>query len=66
MIGLMAHRADDHHDLVALLLGANGLAGGGQNFLAIGNAGAAEFLNDDGHWEDGQCQWTVIRISNAA
>ncbi len=49
MIGLMAHRADDHHDLVALLLGANRFAGGGENFLAIGNAGAAEFLDNDGH-----------------
>ena len=46
MIGLMAHGADDHHHLVALLLGANRLAGGGQNLFGIGDAGAAEFLND--------------------
>jgi hypothetical protein len=32
---------------MALLLGANGLAGGGENLLAVGDAGAAEFLNDE-------------------
>ena len=31
------------------LLGTNGLAGRGQDLLAVGHAGAAEFLNDDGH-----------------
>ena len=48
-VGVVAHGADDDHDLVALLLGANGLAGGGQDFLAVGHARAAEFLHDDGH-----------------
>ena len=51
MIGLVAHGADDHHDLVALLLRANRFTGGGENLLAVGNAGAAEFLNNDGHEE---------------
>ncbi len=49
MIGLMPHGADDHHHLIALLLRANGLARSGQNLLAIRHAGAAEFLNNDGH-----------------
>ena len=57
MIGAVAHRADDHHDLVAFLLGADGLAGRGQNLLAVGHAGAAEFLNDDRH--GGGCQGRV-------
>ena len=46
IVGLVAHRADDHHHLIALLLGANRLAGPPQDLLRIGDAGAAEFLND--------------------
>ena len=45
-IGLVAHRAHDHHDLVAILLGANRPAGGGSNLFRIGDTRAAEFLND--------------------
>ena len=32
--------------LVALLLGPDGFAGGGEDFLAVGDAGAAELLHD--------------------
>ncbi len=45
-VGVVAHGADDHHHLVAFLLGANGLAGRGQDLLAVGDAGAAELLHD--------------------
>ena len=36
-------------DLVAFLLGTNGLAGRRQDLLAVGHAGTAELLNDDRH-----------------
>ena len=49
VVGLVAHRADDHHDLVAVLLGANRPPGGRLNLFRIGDARAAEFLNDDSH-----------------
>ena len=48
-VGVVTHRTDDHHNLIALLLGANGLSGSGQNFLRIGDTGPAEFLNDERH-----------------
>ena len=35
--------------LVPVLLGANGLARRGKNFLRVGNAGATEFLNNERH-----------------
>ena len=68
MIGAVPHRADDHHHLVALLLGANGLAGRGQNLLTIGNAGAAEFLNDQWAWcwSVVQIEWSVVDVQAAA
>ena len=39
-------RADDHHDLVAILLSADRTAGGGPHLFGIRDARAAEFLND--------------------
>ena len=48
-VGVLAHGADDHHDLVPLALGANGLPRRGENLLDVGHARAAELLNDDGH-----------------
>jgi len=45
-VGILTHRANNHYDLVALLLGADGLACGGEYFLSVGDAGAAEFLHD--------------------
>ena len=45
-IGLMAHGANDHHDLVALLLGTDGTARGRPHLFRISDARAAEFLND--------------------
>ncbi len=53
-VGVVAHRADDHHHLVALLLRANRLARGGEDLLGVGDAGAAEFLNDQAAWS--QCR----------
>ena len=46
IVGGVAHGADDDDDLVALLLGRDGPAGGLVNPLRVGNAAAAEFLND--------------------
>jgi hypothetical protein len=48
-VGLLAHGADDHDDLVALFLGLNGTAGRGPDFISVGNASAAEFLYDQTH-----------------
>ena len=48
-VGLVAHRADDHHDLVAVLLGTNRPPRRGANLLRIGDTRAAEFLNDESH-----------------
>ena len=48
-VGLVAHRAHDHHHLVAVLLGADRPPGGRLNLFRIGDAGAAELLNDDSH-----------------
>ena len=48
-IGVFAHCADDHDDLVAFLLGTNGLSRRGEDLLAVGHAGAAELLDDDRH-----------------
>ena len=45
-IGLVAHGADDHDDLVTILLGANSAPGRDTNLFRIGDTGAAEFLND--------------------
>ncbi len=45
-IRVLAHRADDHHHLVAFLLCANRLAGGSQNHLGVGDTGTAELLHD--------------------
>jgi len=45
-IGIFAHRADDHDDLIALLLSMQGTPRGSADFLSIGNTGAAEFLDD--------------------
>ena len=49
LVGAVAHGADDHHDLIALLLRADRLAGGREDLLAVGHAGAAEFLHDQSH-----------------
>jgi len=46
-VGVLAHRADNHHHLVAFLLGANCLTGRCQDLLAIGQACAAKLLDDD-------------------
>ena len=45
-IGLMPHRADDHHDLVAILLRANRPPRRHTNLFRIGDTRAAEFLNN--------------------
>src|SRR5688572_33157514 len=49
MVSLVPHRADDDNDLVALLLRSNRLARRVENLFGVGNAGAAEFLNDQRH-----------------
>ena len=56
-IGVLAHRADDHDDLVAFQLGADGLSGRGEDLLAVGHAGAAELLDDDRHGGRGTWGW---------
>ena len=43
----LPHGADDHHDLMAFLLGADGFSRRRQDFFAIGDARAAELLDDD-------------------
>ena len=48
-IGAVAHRADDHHDLIALLLRADRLAGGREDLLAVGHTGSTELLHDQSH-----------------
>ena len=48
-VGIIAHGTDDHDDLVAFLLGPNGLSGCRENLLAVGDAGPTEFLDDDRH-----------------
>ena len=48
-VGVLAHGADDHHHLIAFASGADGLPRRGEDFLAVGHAGAAELLNDDRH-----------------
>ena len=45
-VGLMPHRADDHHDLVAILLRTNGPPSRHTNLFRISDTRAAEFLND--------------------
>ena len=52
-VGVLAHRADDHHHLMALLLGTDGLSRRGEDLLAVGNAGAAKLLDDNGHGNEG-------------
>ena len=48
-IGVLAHRADHHHHLVACLLRGDSLPGCRENLVGIRQAGAAEFLDDDAH-----------------
>ena len=45
-VGLMAHRADDHHDLVAILLARIARRAAATNLFRIGDTRAAEFLNN--------------------
>ena len=63
-IGVLAHGADDHDDLVAFQLGANGFSGRGEDLLAIGHAGAAKLLDDDRHGgkrDLGLSDWRSLR-----
>ncbi len=48
-VGVLAHGADDHHDSMPLPLGANGLPRRSANLVDVGDAGAAELLNDQRH-----------------
>ncbi len=48
-VGAVPHGADDHHHLVAVLMGANRLPRRGQNLFTVGNAGAAELLHNQRH-----------------
>ena len=45
-VGIFAHGADDHHHLVALLVGSDSLAGGGEDFFTVCDTGSAKLLND--------------------
>ena len=49
-VGLLAHGADDHHHLMALLLRADRLAGGAHDLFTGGDAAAAELLDDERHF----------------
>jgi hypothetical protein len=44
-VSLMPHRTDDHHDLLAILLGTNRPPRSHTNLFRIGDTRAAEFLN---------------------
>jgi hypothetical protein len=46
LVGGIAARADDHDDLTAFLLGADGFARGRHDAFRVFEAGAAEFLHD--------------------
>ena len=48
-VGVLAHGADHHHDLVALILRANRSTGRGQDLGAVCQAGSAKFLDDERH-----------------
>ena len=46
LVGGVAHRRNDHDNLMARLLRSNGPTGGAVNLGGVGNAATAEFLND--------------------
>ena len=46
VVGGVAHGADDDGDLISLLLGGDGAAGGTMNFFRIGDTAPPELLHD--------------------
>ncbi len=46
IVGGVAHGADDDDDLISLIPGGDRARGGAVNPLGVGDAGAAEFLNN--------------------
>ncbi len=48
-VGVLAHRTDNHDDLMALLPSSNRFSSGRKNFFTVGDAGATKFLNDKSH-----------------
>ena len=49
LVGRFTHGTDNNNDLITGLGSADGFSGGTKDFVGIGNAGSAEFLNDERH-----------------
>ena len=52
VVGRFTHRTDDDNDLMSVLGGADGFSSGTENFLSVGDAGSAEFLNNERHFDN--------------
>ena len=52
VVGGLAHRADDHHDLVATASGEGDVLGDGTHAVGVGDGCAAVLLDDQGHGLD--------------
>ena len=49
LVGLLAHRAHDDDDVVALAMGAGDVIGDGPDAVGVGDRGAAVLLHEEGH-----------------